>query len=97
MRIFSLILGIVLMTLIATDVLAAPAPREPSAAGTHTCKIVTGYGTAIGKGTTALQAKENAREVCGTNMIDDYLARRGRVDAHAIDDLALACVNLECE
>lgn len=97
MRIFSMILAVVLMTLIATDVLAAPAPREPSASGKYTCKIVTGYGTAIGQGSTALEAKAVARETCGTNMIDDYLARRGRIDPSAIDDLALACVNLECE
>lgn len=65
--------------------------------GMHTCRIVTGYGTAIGKGSTHLAAKEKAREVCGTAMIDDYLARRGNISADVVDDLALACVNLECQ
>jgi hypothetical protein len=99
MRIFSLILAVVIIILSTTEVSAAPdnRQRDPSAAGMHTCKIVTGYGTAIGKGASKLAAKEAARELCGTKMIDDYLARRGRIEANVVDDLALACVNLECE
>jgi len=68
--------------------------REPSAS--HTCKIVTGYGTAIGRGSSKLKAKENAREICGSKLIDDYFARRGRIDPEVEDDLILACVNIEC-
>ena len=94
MRIFSLIVAALLMTLIATEVSAAP-ERVPSSS--YTCKIVTGYGTAIGSGRSKLAAKEAARELCGTKLIDDYLARRGRIDKDAEEDLALACVNLECE
>ncbi len=97
MRIFSLALGVILMTLIATEVSAAPAAPERQPSNAHTCKIVTGYGTAIGKGSSKLAAKQAAREICGSKLIDDYLARRGRIEDAAIDDLALACVNLECE
>ncbi len=94
MRIFSLILAALIMTLIATEVSAAP-ERVPSSS--YTCKIVTGYGTAIGKGSSKIAAQEAARELCGTKMIDDYLARRGNIGNEAVDDLALACVNLDCE
>lgn len=94
MRIFSYIIGALLITLIATEATAAP-ERVPSSS--FTCKIVTGYGTAIGKGSSKLAAKEAARELCGSKMIDDYLARRGNIGAEVADDLALACVNLECE
>lgn len=72
--------------------------RQPAhSPSSYTCRIVTGYGTAIGRGTTALQAKENAREICGSKIIDQYYAQRGQINADVEDDLALACVNLECQ
>jgi hypothetical protein len=72
--------------------------RQPAhSPSSYTCRIVTGYGTAIGRGSTALQAKENAREICGSKIIDQYYAQRGQIGADVEDDLALACVNLECQ
>lgn len=73
---------------------ASQQERGPTAL--HTCRIVTGYGTAIGRGSSKLAAKENAREICGTQLIDDYFARRGKIDPDVKDDLVLACVNKEC-
>jgi len=67
------------------------------AAKEFTCKIVTGYGTAIGVGSTALKAKETAREICGDKIIDQYIGQRGQIPNEVVDDLVLACVNLECE
>lgn len=99
MRGFTLFLSVLLLTLIATEVSAKEhsPDREPAKSALHTCRIVTGYGTAIGKGSTKLAAKEAAREMCGTKLIDDYFARRGRIEDDVVDDLALACVNLECQ
>ncbi|MBX3022279.1 MAG: hypothetical protein KF799_11455 [Bdellovibrionales bacterium] len=100
MRALSILFSVAILTLIATEVSAMPsrAPaseREP--ARTFTCKIVTGYGTAIGRGSSALSAKENARLTCGEKMIDQYIAQRGNIPQDVADDLALACVNLECQ
>ena len=99
MRLLTLCFSIILATLAATEVAALghnlAVGRQPSAS--VTCKIVTGYGTAIGSGSSKLAAKEAAREICGVKLIDDYLARRGRIDRDVEDDLTLACINLECE
>jgi hypothetical protein len=65
-------------------------------AAKETCTISTGYGTAIGKGETKKEALANAREICGEKIIDQYFAQRRQIAADATDDLALACVNLEC-
>lgn len=89
MRYLALILSALIVTLITTEV---------SAASAFTCKIATGYGTAIGRGTTQLAAKQAAREECGSKIIDQYFAQRGRIPAgEAEDDLVLSCVNLECQ
>lgn len=89
MRALTIVISVALATLIATDVLASTPAK-------HTCRILTGYGEASGKGTSMREATENARLDCGTRLIDDYLARRGSIPADVEDDLALACVNLEC-
>ncbi len=99
MRILTMILGALLVTLIATQVSASPSRedvREPSSA-LQTCKIVTGYGTAIGRGKTLSSAREAARLTCGTAMIDQYFAQRQNISDDVKDDLALACVNLDCQ
>jgi hypothetical protein len=114
MRILTLILCAVLVTLITTRVSAATTKADnssktrakmeleaetqvkPVKGGMETCKIVTGYGTAIGKGKTRNEARENARLQCGTSLIDQYFSQRREISDSAKDDLALACVNLEC-
>lgn len=98
MRALTWILGVIIVTLIATQVSAMEmaASRAP-ASERHSCKIVTGYGTAVGYGQSDLAAKAAARELCGTKIIDDYMARRGQIEDSVVDDLALACVNLECQ
>lgn len=76
----------------------APAQAEDRApARTYTCKIVTGYGTAIGRGSSQLAAKEAARELCGSKLIDQYFAQRGKISEDAAADLIEACVNLDCQ
>ena len=89
MRLLTLLLGALLVTLITTEVSASPQ--------SYTCKIQTGYGTAIGHGASKLAAKEAARETCGSKIIDQYFAQRGRIPAEVQDDLVLSCVNLECQ
>ena len=97
MRALTLSLGILLATLATTEVSAAP-HRGPAAEGkTYSCRIISGYGTAIGTGSTKLKAKENAREICGDKMIDGYIAQRGDIPDDVIGDLTTACVNLECQ
>lgn len=93
MRTLTLIIGAILVTLMATKVSA----QEPTGKHQVSCKIVTGYGTAIAYGKTKLEAKENARLKCGTSMIDQYFASRREIPEDVKDDLALACVNLECQ
>lgn len=93
MRTLSLLIGALILTLIATQVSASP--REPSKL--VTCRIQTGYGTAIGQGPTLSKAREVARETCGSKIIDQYYAQRGQIPADVEDDLVLACVNLECQ
>ena len=85
MRIFTLILSAILITLISSRVLAS------------TCKIVTGYGTAIGHGKDLNEAKDQARLKCGSELIDQYFAQRRKLAEDVKDDLVLACVNLECQ
>ncbi len=101
MRALTIILGSLLVTLISTQVSAAPmcqhAPITRGPASNYTCKIVTGYGTATGHGDSKLKAKEEARLNCGMGLINEYSARRQDIPEQAIDDLALACVNLECQ
>ena len=87
MKALSILLGTLVATLVITEVAAAAV----------SCRIETGYGTAIGKGETKSEALESARLDCGTKMIDDYIARRGQIPPEVIDDLALACVNLNCQ
>ncbi len=97
MRALTLSIAVLLVTLAGTKVSAAP-HRAPAAEGkNYSCRIITGYGTAIGKGPSKLKAKENAREICGDKMIDQYLAQRGHIPEDAIGDLTTACVNLECQ
>lgn len=96
MRGLALILGILTVSMVCGDRISSdrsPASeREPSSS--YTCRLVTGYGTAIGKGSSKLKAKEAAMEICGSKLIDDYYARRGKIDPDA--ELELACINLEC-
>ena len=94
MRTFTMILSAILITLISVKVSAKEAGVKNSM---ETCKIVTGYGTAIGKGKTHSQAREEARLLCGTKLIDQYFAQRREISDDVKDDLALACVNLECQ
>jgi hypothetical protein len=63
----------------------------------ETCKISNGYVTALGQGATKLEAKENARLLCGEKLIDQQFAQRRGIAADMTDELALACINLECE
>lgn len=93
MRTLTLLISAILLILITTKVSA----KEATPGKMETCKIVTGYGTAIGRGHTKLEAKEQARLTCGTAMIDQYLATRQNIPDDVKDDLALACVNLECQ
>ncbi|MGZ3722169.1 MAG: hypothetical protein ACXVA9_04510 [Bdellovibrionales bacterium] len=95
MRTFTMILSAILITLISVKVSAKETAQTKSSM--ETCKIVTGYGTAIGKGKTHSQAREEARLICGTKLIDQYFAQRREIAEDAKDDLALACVNLECQ
>ncbi len=96
MRGLALILGILTVSMICGERVATtrgPASeREPNSS--YTCRLLTGYGTAVGHGSSKLKAKEAAREACGNMLIDDYYARRGHVDPDA--ELELACINLEC-
>ncbi len=73
--------------------------RKPASEGqsSYTCRIVTGYGTSIGRGETPLKAQEQAWETCGQQMIDQYMAQRGDIPEDVIDDLTTACVNLKCQ
>ena len=96
MRALALIMGFTAVSMVLGPRVSterSPASdREPS--GQYTCRLVTGYGTAIGRGSSKLKAKEAAMEICGSKLIDDYYARRGKIDPDA--DLELACINLEC-
>jgi len=92
MRTLSLIISAILITLISTKVSAAEGKAH-----IETCKIVTGYGTAVGHGKTKLEAQEDARLICGTSLIDQYFAHRREIAEEQKDDLALACVNLDCQ
>lgn len=92
MRILTVFIGALLVILMTAQVSALE--RTPSA-NSFTCRIVTGYGTAIGQGHTKLEAESNARLLCGTKLIDDYFARRATIDPDA--DLELACINLPCQ
>jgi hypothetical protein len=94
MRTFTMILSAILLTLATVKVSASPAPNKGEM---QTCKIVTGYGTAIGKGKDHNKALENARLECGTRLIDQYFAQRRDIPEETKDDLALACVNLDCQ
>ncbi len=97
MRALTLSLGILLVTLSGTKVSAA-IQRSPAAESkSYSCRIITGYGTAIGTGASKLKAKEAAREICGDKMIDGYIAQRGTIPDDVIGELTTACVNLECQ
>ena len=86
MRSLTILIGALMVTLISTQVSAK-----------ESCKIVTGYGTSIGFGKTKSAALEAARLNCGTHMIDQYFAQRRDIAEDVKDDLALACVNLNCQ
>jgi len=93
-----MVLSVILMTLATSKVTAMPMRGPASEGGAkHSCRIVTGYGTAIGRGETKLKAKEVAREICGEKMIDSYIAQRGSIPDEVIGDLTTVCVNKECE
>lgn len=96
MRTFTLVLSAILLTLISTRVLAAT-DSKAAHSKVQTCRIVTGYGTAIGHGHTKLEAQEQARLTCGTQLIDQYFAQRREIPEDVKEDLALACVNLDCQ
>jgi hypothetical protein len=95
MRTFTMIISAILITLISVKVSAKEVATAKG--GMETCKIVTGYGTAIGRGKTHAQAQEEARLICGSKLIDQYFAQRREIADDTKDDLALACVNLECQ
>jgi hypothetical protein len=97
MRTFTMIISAILITLITVKVSAKEVAAAGGKGGMETCKIVTGYGTAIGRGKTHAQAQEEARLICGTKLIDQYFAQRREIADDAKDDLALACVNLDCQ
>lgn len=63
----------------------------------YSCKVVTSYGTAIGKGLTPKAALEAARFNCGSMLIDLHLRKYETINDDRIDDLVLACIDLECE
>lgn len=99
MRALTITLGILLATLATTKVSALSLiSRSPAAEKqSYSCRIISGYGTAIGHGATKSIARENAREICGEKLIDGYLAQRGSIPDEVIGDLTTACVNLECQ
>lgn len=97
MRALTVFLGILLVTLATTKVSAAVQRAPAAETKSYSCRIISGYGTAIGTGSTKLKAKENAREICGDKMIDGYIAQRGSIPDEVIGDLTTACVNLECQ
>lgn len=99
MRVLTLVLSVILVTLASTKVTAMPTPhRGPASEGkSFSCRIATGYGTAIGRGQSKIQAKEVAREICGEKIIDGYIAQRGSIPDEVIGDLTTVCVNKECE
>ncbi len=99
MRALTLSLGVLLMTLATSKVSASPMrmPASESGPSQFSCRIITGYGTAIGRGETKLKAKEVAREICGEKMIDGYIAQRGTIPDEVIGDLTTACINEECK
>lgn len=84
-------LTLLILTLVTSQALAAGHPAR------ETCRIVTGYGTAIGQGETKAEALEDARLTCGTKLIDQYFAQRRDIPDEAVDDLSTACVNLRCQ
>jgi hypothetical protein len=96
MRTITMVLSAILLTLISLKVSAAPAPTKEKDS-VQTCRIVTGYGTAIAKGKSHKEALEKARLECGTRMIDMYFAQRQGISEDQKEDLALACVNLDCQ
>lgn len=103
MRALSLLIATLILTLATTEVSASvcrklASEREPSASsGRFSCRILTGYGTAIGYGSSKAAAREKAWEVCGDKMIDAYIAQRGSIPEEVIGDLTTACINKECQ
>lgn len=97
MRTLTISLSVILATLATTKVSAVPLRAPASEGKSYSCRIVTGYGTAIGRGKTKLKAKEVAREICGEKIIDSYIAQRGSIPDEVIGDLTTACINEECQ
>lgn len=96
MRALTIFLGSLILTLIVTRV-AAKEVRRPAAARTYSCKVVKGHVTALGHGPSPQAAKDDARTACGAKLINQRFAQGGEINHDAEDELALACVNLECQ
>ncbi len=75
----------------------APAAPRPQGSESFECRIITPLGTAMGNGTDMNQAREAARLNCGTTLIEHYFSQRSTASEEIKDDLALACVNLDCQ
>lgn len=99
MRALTWFIALILFTLMMSQVSNAyeREPNTSSAGKMVSCRIITGYGTAIGFGSSKKIALENAREECGSKIIDDYIARRGKIPDEVVEDLTTVCVNLSCQ
>lgn len=103
MRALTIVLGVILATLAATQVSAAPmclAGRGLASEDgkVYSCRILASGGPFFGQSATSkTQAKEIAREKCGNKQIDEYLDARGSIPDEVIGELSTACINKECE
>lgn len=94
-------ISIYMMLILFTGTTMAIPIRAPSSV--HHCKMSVAFegpGSKISvtaEGSSPKKARDNARIDCGTKVIDRYLASHREVDDIMKDELALACVNLECE
>ncbi len=97
MRALTLMIGIVLLTLINTEVSASTPNRVPAAEKVYSCRISNGYVEATGYSYKSKNdAKAKAWLKCGEMMIDDYIARRGSIPEDRVEELSTACVNYDC-
>ena len=100
MRALSLLIGTIILALATTEVSASVSrtlASEPTSGGKYSCRIITGYGTAIGFGSSKAAAREKAWEICGDKMIDGYIAQRGSIPEEVVGDLTTACINKDCQ
>jgi hypothetical protein len=95
MRALTITFSALILILITTEVTAMESGRQP--ARSYSCKLITGYGTAIGRGSSQAAARDAARELCGSKMIDQYYASRGHISDDAADEIITSCVNRDCE